>query len=121
METQVMTTRQVFEHHIHALGKGDVEAILSDYTDDSILIVPDAVLKGRDAIRAAFNGFVAGLFKPGTYEFTMDTVHVEDETAYAIWHAKCASANIVLGTDTFLVKNGKIAVQTFAAKIDPHT
>ena len=120
MDTKVMTTRQVFEHHVQALGKGDVEGIVSDDTEDSVLITPSAVLKGRDAIRGAFDGFVAGLFKPGTYEFTMVTVHVEAETAYAIWHAKCASPNVVLGTDTFLVRNGKIAVQTFAAKIDPH-
>ncbi|MGH7762801.1 MAG: nuclear transport factor 2 family protein [Candidatus Dormibacteraceae bacterium] len=121
MTTQVVGTRQVFEHHVQALGRGDVEAILSDYTEDSVLITADAVLKGRQAIRAGFEGFVAGIFKPGTYEFTMDTVHVEDDVAYAVWHAKCASVDIVLGTDTFLVKDGKIAVQTFAAKISPHT
>jgi hypothetical protein len=30
-----------------------------------------------------------------------------------------AAANIVLGTDTFIVKVGKIVVQTFAAKVEP--
>jgi hypothetical protein len=57
------------------------------------------------------------LFKPGTYEFTMDTLHVVDDIAYIVWHANCASADIVFGTDTFLIRDGKIAVQTFAAKI----
>jgi hypothetical protein len=64
--------------------------------------------------------FVAGVFKPGTYEFTLDKLSVEGEIAYAIWHANCASVDVVLGTDTFSVKDGKIAVQTFAAKIVPH-
>jgi hypothetical protein len=36
-----------------------------------------------------------------------------------VWHANCASAEIVFATDTFLIKNGKIAAQTFAAKIEP--
>jgi ketosteroid isomerase-like protein len=120
MAVQALGTRQVFEHHSRALGRGDVDEILSDYTEESVLITPNAVLKGHKAIRGAFEGYVAGLFKPGTYEFTLDTLSVEGEIAYAIWHAKCASANIVLGTDTFVVKDGKIAVQTFAAKIDPH-
>jgi uncharacterized protein (TIGR02246 family) len=115
---QAIGTRQVFEHHIRALGSGDVDEILSDYTEDSMLITPSAVLKGPKAIRKAFEGFVAGLFKPGTYELTLDTLSVEGEIAYVTWHAKCASADIALGTDTFLVRDGKIAVQTFAAKID---
>jgi ketosteroid isomerase-like protein len=114
-----MGTRQVFDHHIHALGSGDVDDILTDYTDNSVLITPDATLKGHNAIRAAFEGFVSGLFKPGTYEFALDTLRVEGEVAHAIWHAKCESADVVFGTDTFIVREGKIAVQTFAAKIDP--
>jgi hypothetical protein len=44
---------------------------------------------------------------------------VEGEVAYIIWHAKCASADIVFGTDTFIIRDGKIAVQTFAVKIEP--
>jgi ketosteroid isomerase-like protein len=117
---QVRSTREVFEHHARALGGGDVDAILSDYTDDSVLITSNGVIKGSRAIRAAFEGFVSGLFKPGTYEITMDKLSVEGEIAYAIWHARCASVDVVLGTDTFVVRDGKIAVQTFAAKIDPH-
>lgn len=119
MAVQALGTRQVFEHHSRALARGDVDDVLSDYTEDSVVITASGVRKGRKAIRGAFEGFVAGLLKPGTYEFTLDSLSVEGEIAYVIWHAKCATANIVLGTDTFVVKDGKIAVQTFAAKIDP--
>lgn len=120
MAVRASGTRQVFEHHTRALGRGDVDEILSDYTDDSILITPTAVLKGHQAIRTAFEGFVAGLFKPGTYEFTLEKLSVEGEIACAIWNAKCATVDVVFGTDTFVVRDGKIAVQTFAAKIEPH-
>jgi ketosteroid isomerase-like protein len=119
MATQVETTRQIVEHHLGALGAGNLDAILSDYTDASILISPDGALRGRQAIRGFFEGALASLFKPGTYEFTMDTLHVVDDVAYIVWHANCASAEIVFATDTFLIKNGKIAAQTFAAKIEP--
>ena len=55
MPTQVdNTTRQVLEHHLGALAAGNLDAILSDYTDDSTLIGPDGVAKGRQAIRASF-------------------------------------------------------------------
>lgn len=119
MTTQVDTARQVFEHHLRAFGAGDVDDILSDYGDDSILIGPDGPLKGRQAIRGFFEGVLASLFKPGTYEFTMDTMHVVDDVVYIVWHASCASADIVFAADTFLIRNGTIAVQTFAPKIEP--
>jgi len=119
MPTQVdNTTRQVLEHHLGALAAGNLDAILSDYTDDSTLIGPDGVAKGRQAIRASFERGLDSLFKPGTYEFTMDTLQVADDIAYIVWHANCAAVDIVFGTDTFLIRDGKIAVQTFAAKIE---
>lgn len=119
MGTQVETTRQVLEHHLGALGTGDLEGILNDYADDSIVISPDGALKGRQAIRGFFEGVLASLFKPGTYDFTMDTLHVADDVAYVLWHANCASADIVFAADTFLIRDGKIVVQTFAPKIEP--
>jgi uncharacterized protein (TIGR02246 family) len=119
MPTETSTARQVFEHHLGALSAGDLDDILSDYTDDSIVIGPDGALKGRQAIRGFFETVLASLFKPGTYQFTMDTLHVLDDVVYLVWHADCASADIVFAADTFLIKGGKIAVQTFAAKIEP--
>jgi uncharacterized protein (TIGR02246 family) len=118
MPTQVDTTRQVVEHHLDALAAGNLDGILNDYTDDSTLIGPGGVLKGMQAIRGVFESSLASLFKPGTYEFTLDTLQVADDVAYIVWHANCASVDIVLGTDTFLIRNGKIAVQTFAAKVE---
>ena len=119
MTTQVDTTQQVLEHHLRALGAGDLDGILSDYADDAILIRPEGVVKGRQAIRGVFEGALASLFKPGTYEFTRDSLHVADDIAYLVWHANCASADIVFATDTFVIKDGRIAVQTFAAHIKP--
>jgi hypothetical protein len=36
----------------------------------------------------------------------MDTLHVADDIAYIVWHANCASADIVFAADTFVVRNG---------------
>jgi ketosteroid isomerase-like protein len=119
MTTQVTDTAQVFSHHLQALGAGKLDEVLDDYTEDSVLITPDATITGLHGIRAAFEGFLSGLFKPGTYELTFDVRRLEGEVAYIVWHAKCAAADIVFGTDTFIVRNGKIAVQTFAVKVEP--
>jgi ketosteroid isomerase-like protein len=119
MTTQVTDTGQVLNHHLQALGNGNLDEILDDYVEDSMLITPGGTVKGLRGIRAAFEGFLSGHFKPGTYELTFDARHVDGEVAYILWHAKCASADISQGTDTFIVKDGKILVQTFAAKVDP--
>ena len=118
MATQLTDTGQVLNHHLQALGHGNLAEILDDYVEDSVLITPERTIKGLSGIRSAFEGFLSGLFKPGTYELTFDARHVHGEVAYIVWHAKCASADIALGTDTFMVKDGKILVQTFAAKVE---
>lgn len=114
-----MATQDVLHHHLAAFGAGDVDEMLKDYTDDSILMTADGTIAGLDGLRAAFTGFVGGLFAPGTYELTMDAERVEGDVAFTVWHATCASSDVAIGVDTFLVRDGKIAVQTFAAKIDP--
>ena len=114
-----MNTQAVLDHHLAAFAAGDADEMLSDYTDQSVLITPDGTTRGRDALRTAFSGFFSGLFAPGTYDFVIDASHVEGEVAYIVWHANCASAEVALGTDTFVVRDGKIAVQTIAAKINP--
>ncbi len=43
--------------------------------------------------------------------FAVDRAAIHDELAYIIWNA---GDEIPLGTDTFIVRNGKIKFQTFA-------
>jgi ketosteroid isomerase-like protein len=112
-----MSTQDVLNHHLEAFSAGDVDAIMEDYTEQSVLIIPDVTLSAPIAIRAAFTEFFGGLFKPGTYEFTMDRMNVIDKIAYVVWHSFNEGADVLLGTDTFLVRDGKIAIQTFAADI----
>jgi ketosteroid isomerase-like protein len=114
-----MATKDVLDHHLAAFGAGDVDEILKDYTDDSRLITANGTIVGLGPLREAFTGFFGGLFAPGTYEFTLDAERIEGEVAFITWHATCASSDIPLGVDTFLVRDGKIVVQTYAAKMDP--
>lgn len=115
----MVDTKAVLKHHLAAFSAGDVAEVLEDYSDDSVLLMPDATVRGRKALDATFEGLFSGLFEPGTYDFTMDVMKVEGDVAYIVWHARCASAEVVFATDTFVVRDGKIVTQTFAAKIDP--
>ena len=114
-----MNTQAVLDHQFAAFAAGSADEVLTDFADDAVLITPEGVSKGRAAIHAAYSAMFAGLFKPGTYDFTLDAMHVDGEVAYIAWHASCATAEVPLGADTFVVRNGTIVAQTFAAKIDP--
>lgn len=48
----------VLDHHLHAFAAGDADAILADYTEDSVLITPQAILKGPAAIRPLFEAMI---------------------------------------------------------------
>ena len=113
-----MSTEAVLNHHLQAFSAGDVDETMKDYTEASVLIMPDATLKGLDSIRAGFSGFFSGLFKPGTYDFTMDRTEVVGDVAYIVWHSVNQGADVKMATDTFVIRDGKIAIQTFAAKIE---
>jgi ketosteroid isomerase-like protein len=47
----VRTPQKVFQHHAESLAAADIEGIAADYGDDSILITPGGVVRGRADIR----------------------------------------------------------------------
>lgn len=113
-----MTTEEVLNHHLEAFSEGSADKIMEDFTDESVLIIPEATLTGKEIIHGAFTEFFGSIFKPGTYEFTMDRVEVSGDIAYIIWHATTSAGEVKMGTDTLYVKDGKIAVQTFAMYVE---
>jgi len=49
----------------------------------------------------------------------MQQQYVEGDYAYILWSAETADNCYEAATDTFVVRNGKIVAQSFAAKITP--
>ncbi len=109
------STRAVVENHLKCFGEGRLEGILSDYAPDAVLFTPDGALRGRDAIRSLFTAMLAEFGQPGT-TFKLQRQFVDGEHAYIVWTAETGENRYELGTDTFCVLDGKIAVQSFASK-----
>jgi len=42
---------EVFQRHAEALGAGDLDGIVEDYSDDAVFITPDGIKRGKDGIR----------------------------------------------------------------------
>lgn len=114
-----MSTEDVLNHHLQAFSAGDAEEAAKDYDDQSVLFTQDGQIVGQAAIKEAMGGFFSGIFKPGTYEFVMDTTEIAGDVAFITWHADTQSHEISMATDTFVVRDGKIAAQTFAAQMNP--
>jgi ketosteroid isomerase-like protein len=112
------STKEVLDHHLQCFGAGDLSGILSDYASDAVLFTPDGPLKGADAMRPLFQAMFAEFGKPGMV-FTMKQQSVHDDYAYIVWSAETADNIYEVGTDTFVVRHGKIVAQSLAAKTTP--
>ena len=112
------TTQKVLDHHLAAFGANDLDAIMEDYADEATLITPDSTFHGKEQIRNFFEGLFPSFPSEGT-AFTMDNAVVDNEVAYILWHATTPTIEVPLGTDTFIILDGKIKIQTFAGVINP--
>ena len=91
---------------------------MEDYTEDSVLITPDGALTGRAEIQPLFEQFFANILPPGSTDLELKQQIIRDDVAYILWSASSGTHNIPLGTDTFVIRDGKIVTQTFAGQIE---
>ena len=111
-------TKEVLDHHWIAFIGGDLEAVMADYTEESMLITPTETFKGLDEIRGAFvNAFKAYPQDQSSLKLVKSVV--ERDVAYIIWEADAPAFTLEMGSDTFIIRNGKIIRQTFAAVTTP--
>ena len=111
-------TKEVLENHLTSFGERNLEGIMSDYAPTAVLFTRDGPLEGVNAIRPLFEGLLAEFAKPGA-SFELKHQAIEGDYAYILWAAETADNVYELGTDTFVVRDGKIVVQSFAGKIAP--
>jgi len=112
------STKDVLQHHLKSFGEGNLKGILSDYAPGAVLFTPEGPLRGIDAIRPLFQAMLAEFGKPGSV-FSMKQQFIEGDYAYILWTAETADNVYEMATDTFVVREGKIVVQSFAGRIVP--
>jgi hypothetical protein len=111
-------SQKVLDHHLESFGQNDLEAVVSDYTEESIIITPDSTYKGLEQISSFFTGLFPS-FPTDSTEISMKSIFVENEVAYIVWDCTTPTLEVPFGTDTFIIEDGKIRIQTFAAVINP--
>ncbi|HUK72748.1 MAG TPA: nuclear transport factor 2 family protein [Streptosporangiaceae bacterium] len=103
------TPEEAFNHHAQALGAGDLDEIVADYTDDAVLISPAGVKRGKDGVRAAFIQMLADV--PNA-NWDLKTQIYENDILFLEWAADAATTRVEDGIDTFVFRDGMIRVQT---------
>jgi len=104
------TTEGVLQRYLAAFGARDMEAVMSAYTDDSVLVIPSGALRGRQEIGGYYEALFAEFAKPGA-AFSLAQRTVAGNVAHIAWSGETAD-NVYERTDeTFSVENGRIRYQ----------
>jgi ketosteroid isomerase-like protein len=114
------STKDVLDHHLKSFAELDLKGILSDYAPEAVMFTSSGLLKGPEAIRPLFQSMIAEFAKPGA-SFNMKQRLIVGDHAYILWGAETADNVYELGTDTFVIQDGKIVAQSFTRKLRPKT
>jgi ketosteroid isomerase-like protein len=112
MSARSSETEAVVRNHLQAfVDKKGIAAILTDYDDNASFHSEARTYRGKKEIGDFFAGFIAALPPGAADSFSLRTLRVDGDLAYITWSA---GRDIPLGTDTFVVREGRIVSQTFA-------
>jgi ketosteroid isomerase-like protein len=112
------TTRDTIDHHLAAFFAYDLQGVLADYGKDIVFFTADGPLNGVDAVRPLFETLIAEFKQPGS-RFNLTRYSVEGSHGYIVWNAETPDNVYEMATDTFVVRDGRIVAQSFAASIRP--
>jgi len=95
-----------WNNHFAAFGAQDVDKVLQDYTNKSVITVYNqadgtkTVFKGLDGVKDCFTGLFKSLFD--TSDLAAPIIHVEEDTGmvFLVWSA--AASGYMHATDTFI-------------------
>lgn len=112
------TTLTIVRRRLNAWKRGDVPALLADYSDDAVMMsVHVGALVGKDAIGAMFSEVFRTVFRPEDTQLTVTTEIVSGDYALIHWNAESSVVQANGGFDTFVLRDGKIVAQTGGADI----
>jgi hypothetical protein len=115
--TQEQQALDVFNRHVAAFFSGNLDAVLDDFGEHSVVITPDGVFEGRERIRLVYQGLLAefGTIDRGDSPgIVVDALHTRNDTIFITWHAESKNLVFPFGTDTFICGGDKFQRQSIA-------
>ena len=100
----------IVARHNAAVAASNVEAMMADYAEDAIVLQDGKSIQGKAGIRKLMEGMfptpVPGAAPAGAAAMKVTRKWAEGNVGYYSW-----DMGAVNGTDEFIVRDGKIAVQ----------
>ena len=103
------TPPEVFAHHGQALAAGDLDEIVADYADDSVVITSAGVARGKGDIRGVFVKLLDDLPNAA---WDLKSRVFDGDLLFLEWAADSAHNRVDDGVDTFVFRDGMIRAQT---------
>lgn len=118
MQSQEKSATEVHDHHHQAFLDKNVEELIKDYDEESILITPDGNLhKGVEEIRNTFEYAFQEIF-PQEMDLQLIKKTSDKGIVFLLYSVSDAETGKTLwnfASDTFIIKDGKIKYQTVVA------
>jgi ketosteroid isomerase-like protein len=112
-------TLTTMDRHWHSLVRGDLSGLLVDYAEDAVFISSTTgVIKGRAAIGELLTHFLSLIIPAASTQFSLDLTLADGTLGYIVWKAESPSHRISFSSDTFVVIDGLITMQTSAGSVD---
>ena len=102
------TTAQVVARHVAAFQRHDWTAIMRDYADDVVALLPDKAVEGKPALLAFFQSMDKA---PAKMVFQARQLKAVGDMGSTEWVANPGTPGAVKGHDVFIVRGGKIVFQ----------
>ena len=107
---------KVLDHHVANMKSGNLEAVLSDYAPDAVvvapgIVTPDGVFVGPEA-RKLFSVLTGKDNLPGNKTMQTKYENAGADTTIMRWVQFKGTPKEVSGFDVFVTRGGKIAYQT---------
>ena len=113
-------TRAVVDRHLEAWRQGDIPALVTDFTDDAVMMsAAGGALKGKQEIGAMLGEVFGTLFRPDDTTLDVGAIIVSGDHALVHWTVTTSTVRTIGGFDTFVLRDGKIAAQCSGAEIVP--
>jgi hypothetical protein len=115
--TNMRSTQEVFDDHLREGRVGSVEDDLPrNYAEDVAVLTGHGIYRGHDGVR-----HLAQLLREELPDamFEYHTTLVDGEIAFLEWTAHSDVAQVADGADSFLIRDGRILVQTIHYTVKP--
>lgn len=114
METR--TPEDLLDDHFVAFANQDLEAIMTNYGDDSVFVSNFGVFHGLEEIKERYTEYLDEFSQEET-TIELENAIFEGDFAYILWHGETPDNIYEFCTDTYYIPEETINVQTFAAKV----